>query len=65
IAGVEASEDQEANFTALSDKIADLNKKPGNAHTQATGNTNPPVEEKDSIVDMEAGHNQLLNKILK
>lgn len=63
--GVEASEDQEANFTALSDKIADLNKKPGNAHTQAMGNPTPPAEGKDSIVDMEAGHNKLFNQMKK
>lgn len=65
LAGVEASEDQEANITALSDKIADMQKKPGNAHTQASGNTNPPVEEKDSIIDMEAGHNKLFNQMNK
>ena len=63
LSGLEASEDQEANFTALSDHIADLNKKPGNAHTQASGNTNPPVEDKESIIDMEARHNQLANSI--
>lgn len=63
--GVEASEDQEANFTNLSAKIAELNKKPGNAHTQAMGNPTPPAEGKDSIVDMEAGHNQLANSIFK
>ncbi len=65
LAGVEASEDQEANFAALSDKISELNKKPGNAHTQASGNPTPPSEDKDSIIDMEAGHNKLFNQMNK
>lgn len=63
--GVDTTEDTEANQTAVLDKIADLNKKPGNAHTTVMGNPTPPAEGKDSIVDMSAGHNQLLNEILK
>ncbi|MDM1441901.1 S49 family peptidase [Myroides odoratimimus] len=63
--GVDTTEDTEANQTLVLDKIADLNKKPGNAHTTVMGNPTPPAEGKDSIVDMSAGHNQLLNEILK
>lgn len=63
-AGIEATDNPTADQETLLAKIAELQAKPGNAHTAGKGNPTP-VEEKNSIVDANAGHNQLLNKIMK
>ncbi len=64
-AGIEATADQTADQASLLATIAELQGKPGNAHTGAKGNPTTREEEENSIIDANAGHNQLLNKILK
>jgi len=62
-AGIEVTDNPTADQETLLAKIAELQAKPGNAHTAGKGNPTPVEEEENSIIDANAGHNKLANSI--
>ena len=60
-AGLAAGANLEASIKLLGDKVKEYGNQPGAKPSKATATADPQIaEEEDSIVDMNAGHNQIL-----